>query len=465
MAAIITTPFRVVNASAFKADVQNNNIYIGIGKSDAWSTNLADATDSVEDVPGDHIDDLNQAHQQLIGLKKVTVGEISHVVRRINWEFGKTFSPYDSNDTDLFDKDFYCLTSEFKVYKCIIAGNGGSEVQPYHTASDLQSYADGYVWKYMYTIIASDSEAYLTNTYMPVKTLAEFPVLSDTEVNYPQQQSQIDSRALSTAQGIQRIVVTDGGQGYADSDVFTITITGDYDTAATIADADVIVNNGAITGINVDLSGTDAGKGYNVADIIIESTGGGQNATARAIIEPHGGHGTDPVAELGGFFIGINTQLSGNEVTINNDFRQITIIRNPTLRTQTNGIYDLATADVINPLKYLLATSSPTAFEPDTIVTGQTSGAKAFVAYSALQDNRIYYYQNEKTGYEVFQNSENISNGTDQISLASPAVRYGDAADGGPYKIGSGEIIFLENRQPIDRSATQIEDIKCIIEF
>ena len=30
---------------------------------------------------------------------------------------------------------------------------------------------------------------------------------------------------------------------------------------------------------------------------------------------------------------------------------------------------------------------------------------------------------------------------------------------------GSGEMVFLENRAPISRTATQIEDIKLIIEF
>lgn len=463
MAAIITTPFRVVNASAFKSDVENNNVYIGIGKSDAWSTNISDVSDTVEDVPGDHTDDINQAHQQLIGLKKVTSGEISHVVRRIDWESGKTFSPYDSSDTDLFDKDFYCLTSEFKVYKCIIAGNSGSTQQPSHIGAGVETLADGYSWKYMYTIIAADSEAYLTNTFMPVKTLAESPVLTDTDVNYPQQQSQINSRNLSTAAGIKRIVITEGGQGYSASDNFTITVTGDG-TGTTLADGDVVVSGaGEITAINVDLSNNDAGSAYTVADIVIGSDSPtGQNATARAVIEPPGGHGTDPVSELGGFFVGINAQLEGNEVTINNDFRQITIIRNPKLTTGA-----AATGDTINPLRYLQATGSITGFLPDQVITGETSGAKALVAYKVDQDNRIYFYQNEKTGYQAFQNSEVVNNGGpgDQATLGSTAVNYGATEDGGPYQIGSGQILFLENRQPINRSATQIEDIKCVIEF
>jgi len=37
---------------------------------------------------------------------------------------------------------------------------------------------------------------------------------------------------------------------------------------------------------------------------------------------------------LGAFFIGLNTQLTGNEdgdLTVGNDFRQVTLIRNPKL--------------------------------------------------------------------------------------------------------------------------------------
>jgi hypothetical protein len=91
MAAIITTPFRVTNAQNFKGEIEdnNNNVYMAIGKADAWSANAADTTDTVEDVPGDHIDDLNQAHQQLIGLKKIgeLIGKMvkhsHHMIRTI----------------------------------------------------------------------------------------------------------------------------------------------------------------------------------------------------------------------------------------------------------------------------------------------------------------------------------------------------------------------------------------------
>ena len=84
MAAIITTPFRVLNGENFKEDVadSNNSIYVAIGKSDAWSSSLSNLTDSTPTVPADHTDAVNEAYQQIIGMKRIQSTDISHVVPR-----------------------------------------------------------------------------------------------------------------------------------------------------------------------------------------------------------------------------------------------------------------------------------------------------------------------------------------------------------------------------------------------
>ena len=86
MAAIITTPFRVLNAENFKSDVGTSSVYLGIGKSDVWSTSTSDVTDTIPFTPGDHQDDINDAWSQMIGLKKIASSDISHVVPRY-WYF------------------------------------------------------------------------------------------------------------------------------------------------------------------------------------------------------------------------------------------------------------------------------------------------------------------------------------------------------------------------------------------
>ena len=158
MAAIVSTDFRVLNANNFKEDVADasNHVYIGIGKADVWSTTLSDRTDSTdisgEFPPNDHLDEFGIARQNLIAIKKVNSSDISHVVRRYNWTTNRAYTAWDSNDASIFDKEFYILTSEFKVYKCIVKGSGNSTIQPTQTLTSPTAESDGYVWKYMYTI-------------------------------------------------------------------------------------------------------------------------------------------------------------------------------------------------------------------------------------------------------------------------------------------------------------------------
>ena len=46
--------------------------------------------------------------------------------------------------------------------------------------------------------------------------------------------------------------------------------------------------------------------------------------------------------------------------------------------------------------------------------------------------------------------------GADDIAVNNPELNFNS---------GSGEMLFLENRDPIQRSTSQIEDVKLIIEF
>ena len=454
MAAIITTPFRVLNAENFKEDVADSNtsIYLGIGKSDVWSNSTSDTTDTTPFVPGDHVDDINEAYQQLIGMKLIGASDVSHVVPRYNYADGQTFVAWDSNDSDIYDKKFYCMTSDFKVYKCLKAGSGATSVQPVHTTTNPNTGSDGYTWKYMYTITTSDSEKFLTNSYMPVKTLAESPVLADTNVDYPQQQSQINSRASSTAAGIERIEVTAGGGTYSSAP--TVTISGDGTGATATANMSGSGSSQVVSSITVTAKGTD----YTVADITFDSG----DAAARAVIAPQSGHGTDPVAELGAFYIALNSQLDGatGDLTVGNDFRQVSIIKNPYSSGTT-----VATANTLKGTKYiqLAAGQSTTGFVVDQVITGGTSTAKGYLVDIDTTNLRLYYYQNSKTGYKTFANGESI---TGSNPTGGSATTHATAAvvAAGVVK-GSGQLIFLENRAPINRSASQIEDIKCIIEF
>jgi len=458
MTAIVTTQFRVLNAENFKEDIADvsNSLYVAIGKADAWSNTISDLTDTIPFVPNDHYDDIAESQQNLIGLKKIEGGSASHVVPRYNWTVGQVYVAWDSSDTDIYDKRFYVVTDEFKVYKCIVAGGGAVSEKPVHIGTDPQeTTADGYVWKFMYTITAEDSEKFLTNSFMPVKTLATSPLLAEEDVDYNQQQVQINSAASATHLGIERIVVTDGGTGYTSAP--TVTITGD----GTGATATANVAGGVVTSIDVDTKGTN----YTVADISF-SGGGGSDASARAVLAPASGHGVDPVRELGAFFIGVNARLDGSEdgdFAIGQDFRQITLVRNP----YDFGTTNIATANTLRATKSMVLSGSPsTAPQEDNVVQGQTTGALAYVADYDSATSTIYYYQNSKTGYGNFQAGESLDI-VAGVNAGSTNIQTIDTLGNPEYAAGSGQVIFLENRNPINRPATgnQIEDIKLIIEF
>ncbi len=469
MTAIVTSNFRSVNAENFKQDVADDDtsVYVGIGKADAWSNSLSDITDTTPFTPVDALDATGEAFQNMIGMKLVGEADISHVVPRHTWENAETYVPWDSDDGSIFDKKFYIITSEFKVYKAIKAGGAGSTVEPIQTLPDPQAESDGYTWKYMYTLGVADAEKFLTNSYMPVKTIdskaGDPPQTSEysddqaamdelNEADYAQYLNQKASLNSSTAAGIERIEVTNGGTYSATPDV---AISGDGSGATATAVMSGSGSNQTVASITVDAKGTD----YTVADITF-STG---DAAARAVIAPARGHGTDPVTELGGFFIALNTQLTGAEdgdLTVGNDFRQVTIVRNPF----NYGTAVVATAITRKALRYLDFVSGVTVtnFDVDEVITGAASGAKAFVVERDATSGYIYYNQNSKTGYTPFEDNETVTGATSSTS----GVLESSGALGNPeVEPGSGAIMFLENRNPINRTATQIEDIKVIIEF
>ena len=558
MAAIVSNNFRVVNASNFKEDVANSAVYVGIGKGDVWSNTTSDTTDlATAPTPGDHLDEFGIARSNLQGVKKVSSANLSHVTNRHTWDGSTSYVAWDSKDSNIFDKKFYVVTNEFKVYKCIIAGSGASTQQPTQTLTQPQAESDGYTWKFMYTISVTDAEKFLTNAYMPVKyipmggegqvavasasgastiilkeisddiavgmsvtgtniggqsgtkakvsaingsqitvdvvnsgTVAANSILSFeyatdanaeanlSEADYSQYLNQKASRDDSLAAGIERMVLesvdssgnrTDAassGSGYTSAP--TVTITGDGSGATATA----TVAGGAVTGITITAKGTN----YTKARVTF-SGGGGSGAAARAIIAPNyrgvgkSGHGTDPRAELGGFFMGLNVKLDGadgsGDLGVGNDFRQIMLLKNP-LNGTASPAGNIASADTLKALDKLdfsstfSSGSSVADFTVDEVITGQSSGAVAFVTEIDSSNGFVFFHQNQKTGFVSFANGEQVLGGT---SGTNGTLESSSAVILSELDRESGEILFLENRLPINRTASQIEDIKIILEF
>lgn len=135
------------------------------------------------------------------------------------------------------------------------------------------------------------------------------------------QQSNVE--LLATDGAISHIVVDSVGSGYGSAP--TVTITGDGSGAVATAS---ITSGGALDKITL----TNAGSGYTKATVTL-SGGGGTGGVVRAIMSPKGGHGKDAVEELYAknlmFYSTISTEKNQG-FTLNNDYRQIGIIKNIT---------------------------------------------------------------------------------------------------------------------------------------
>ena len=165
-----------------------------------------------------------------------------------------TTNPAYSGATTLADAKFFIVTSEFKVYKCINNNNNAlSTVEPSFTGVDYgDADVDGYVWKFLFQISASDQNKFLDADFIPVRKLTSNP--------YGDVNGEIDG-----------VTITAGGSGYTSAPAVNIAGDGDVNSPAA---GDAILTGDAVTGVTI----TNAGSGYSFAHVDFVG-GGGSGAT------------------------------------------------------------------------------------------------------------------------------------------------------------------------------------------
>jgi hypothetical protein len=469
MAAIITTKFRIHNAQSFRegfSEAAPTNIYLGIGRPQSW------ANDNSPDTPKDTVADELYYWDDMIALKRVNPSDVSLAIVRRNWTTGKYYDIYrhdydgttagvNINDggattpATLADANYYVMTDEYKVYKCINNRKNGvvvqSTVKPEGTDPDqlITSEVDGYVWKYMFTVSPADVLKFVSTDFIPVKTLLTDPGTTDAYYS----QWQVQSAAVDGA--INHIAVVNPGTAYTGTP--TVQIVGDG-TGAT-ATATVDLGTGLVTRINV----TNAGSGYTFATVTLTGATTGTNATAAAIISPKGGHGKDAVEELGGFYVMMNVRLEyddgAGDFPVDNDYRRIMLVRDP-FNFNTTVIASTAT---LSSMRIINLSGISGTFVPDEIITGATSSASGRIVRTWTENgvSKISFVQTrvENTQGALFTNGETITGSSSTATATISAIVNPEV------QADSGDVLYVENRRPINRALDQIEDIKIIVEM
>lgn len=121
---------------------------------------------------------LADVHKNIIMVKQVTPGpnDVVYLIRRINWTTSTVYVQYEDN-VDLACEDFYVMTEDYNIYKCLNNNNGAaSTVKPTSTdaaASATAVLSDGYIWKFMYQVPVLDRIKFLNAEYIPVRNVSD----------------------------------------------------------------------------------------------------------------------------------------------------------------------------------------------------------------------------------------------------------------------------------------------------
>ena len=487
MAAIITNKFRIHNQEQFVesfSESSANVYYLGIGRPQAWGTTTRgdsrtqyEGTDSSPPTPVDSVSQEFHVFDDLLAAKRVTSSDVSIVIPRRNWATGTVYDYYrhdyghyvtgssssvitaNSGATTLFDSTFYVLTEDFNVYKCLDNNsNANSTVKPTGTSTSILSTADGYKWKYMYTLSASQRTNFLSTDFMAVAT--------DSTVATANTDGAIDIVKIKTA-----------GSGGTDGTHTGVAIRGDG-SSGTVS---VTVSSGAVTAVTV----TNVGSGYTygyirVADIITAGATGLSGTELDVIIGPKGGHGENAIEELGGYFVMLNTNFEAAETsnsgdfTTANDFRRVTLMRD----IDTGG--SAATATTLRGTKAILVTSPSGTFTADEEINQATTGAVGKVVEWDSSNNILYYIQprfndqglDSNGNLTAFSTTATIT-GQSSGATATPStstttvdnISFTSGYAGSEVDADTGDVLYIENRSPITRASDQTENVKLIIEF
>lgn len=273
----------------------------------------------------------------------------------------------------------------------------------------------------------------------------------------------------------------------------------------------------------------DRGYGIFAASAYVfaaNQVGVSNTATLRVIASPKGGHGSDPLSELYCSRIGISSTFANSEsntITTSGDYRSVGIIRDPMYAnvvfelSSENGLFQvgetvtqtysgktasgivanlgIGTVKISNTVGFfttgytIVGSTSSANAQVDTIINnGVTKGFDTFsqlhryegtyVTATSFQQHETVYQANVAVANAVFH-SNNSSGNTIYLSeklgpIYSSNTLIGDSS-GAIFNINtnyepdlvmqSGDILYIEDFDAVNRTNTQSETIKLILEF
>ena len=403
----------------------------------------------------------------------------------------------------------YVMNSERNVYLCLDnGGSANSSIEPsgknLSSNGNIQT-ADGYVWKYLYNVRASNR--FLTNTWIPAPTSTsklDYDTSSlisvDGELVYLEVMntgsgfihSGITVSAFTTGTNIITVANTNnlvanmsvsgtgiaggayitsidtlnlkltlsantsangGGSGNTVSVTTRVLIDGDGSVAIPVAN----VANGGIDKITL----TSYGKNYTRANITIYGTGTGANV--RAVLPPKYGHGYNSAKELGATNVMIAMKIGeidsteGGLISTGTTFRQYGLLRDPH-KYGSNTVVSSSNANTVISQTTDLTIVSGSAYNTDEFVyQGTSANTATFSGYVNDQSSNLVRLSRVVGSPTIGGPLKGVS--TNPTGRAVVVVKDPEFQ---PY---TGDVLYVDNITKTQRTDGQAESLKFVVKF
>jgi len=476
---------------------------------------------SNEDVPdniSDTVFDEKTIWDNIYAAKRISGNDVELVTTRIDWEPNLVYNHYDDKvNIELLTQDgyanakpMYVVNSERNVYLCLDNNaDRPSSIEP--TGKNLSSNGniattDGYLWKYLYNIRSSNK--FITEDWIPVPTSsakldydASSMISVDGELAYISMDNagsgyihtNVSVQSFTTGTNIITVANTNNlalnmdvsGTGIsADTfitniDTVNLTITLSTPTSAnggglsnplSISTRVVIDGDGfgaipltrlnANTGIDKIIL-TSYGRGYTRANVNIFGTGTG--AVGRAILPPKFGHGFNSAKQLNASNVMVVMKIGEIDSTENGiistdtSFRQYGLLRDPHKYGSTAKVNTNSANSVISQTTDLTIISGPSYNLNEFVYQGESPDSATFSGFVNAQAANIVRLTRVKGIPVVGGPLKGLS--TNSTGRAVVIVRNPEFE---PY---TGDVLYVENINSVERTDGQAENIKFVVRF
>lgn len=447
-------------ATGTKLGDSDNYFYISIGRSQEW-----DPDNNLDDPISPEVDEREERKFRYGAMSVKAVEAFSFVVPVKEWSASTQYAQYNDSQIGQPAISYYVRTVDNNVYVCIRNGKDAagsvqlSTVKPDHTDTSLPIETDGYIWKYLYTISTADTNFFVTSNYMPVKVVDSAAATDPYFGQYTIQNAAVPGQIIGYR-------VKDGGSGY-DSATTTFSIVGNGSGAAAHAKVNSLGQLAAVevgdSSGRLDITGS-MGSGYDYANVrIVSPTGTGADVVP--VFAQDSGMGSDPRVDLRATAMMFHIKPENAVVDANNkatwpiggqEYRQVALWRNP---LDSAGEKFVGTSGIVSDRIRTQHPPIPSSynFTANKRITGD-SNINTWIDF--IEDSTVWYHQDEFTGFTPFANSGNINVGPGDFSRVVDVAYVQPDID--RY---SGDILFISNDDPVDRTSASTDDIKLVIQL